>query len=766
MKPTRRIPLHRLGLLAVALAAAGCANFTRPLPGAPDETPAETNAPGFDALPSNIRQIASAMAAEQIAARDAAAAARAPSADKPKVFAGTGQFLNPKAVAQQLPAGPEEAHLNFEALDVREAAKVILGDYLRESYTVHPAVTGTVTFRTIKAIPRTALLPTLEMLLRQNNAAVVREDGIYKVVPIQAVRGSVSPQLGGPQVAVPPGFTVLVVPLKFVGAKEMGKILEPFAADNTVRVDEVRNLVIMAGNQKELRHLVDTVELFDVDWLSGYSVGIFPVKSADVKSLVQDLDKIFGPTAQGPLAGIVRVIPIERLNALLIVTTQPKYLEAARTWMERLDQIGGTSGGSRLFVYQVRNGKAESLANLVSELFTKRTTTSITPPSLAPGARPATLGTPTPGTPATGTTATTTAAPAGLPAAAAFAIPGSITSTTSEVRVIADKDNNALLILATPTDYEIIESALRKLDVVPKQVLVEVTVAEVTLSDDLKFGVDWFLNGRSVGNASVTDGTLNLGGLPTTPTGAVPLFTGLQLINRKGGDVRAVLNALGKDGRLQVLATPQLMVLDNQKAQIKVGDKISVQTQQQSVAGSTSGLINSFQYIETGILLAVTPRINSGGQVTLEVSQEVSVPQPASVAGANPDISQRTASTSVVVASGESIVLGGLIREDNTRGTSGIPLLSKIPVLGAAFGSQTIVKRRTETILLIRPVVITNAAQAAQATEELRSRMPSLEGLLPPKAKPANGPAASPFPGVPPLGSRPAEPPPAPPTGG
>lgn len=665
-------------------------------------------------------------------------AASAANLDKPRVFPGTGNFVSTKPPAPQAPAGPEEASLNFEALDVRAAAKVILGDYLRETYTVHPGVTGNVTFRTIRPIPRSALLPTLEMLLRQNNAAVVKEDGIFKVLPISAVRGSVSPQLGGPSSPVSPGYSILVVPVKFVGAREMAKLLEPFAAENTVRIDEIRNLVILAGNQKELRHLLDTIELFDVDWLAGFSIGIFPVRSADVKALVADLDKVFGATAAGPLAGLVRVVPIERLNSLLVVTTQPRYLESARTWMERLDQIGGTSGGARLFVYAVRNGKAENLANLVSELFTRRTSTTISPPQLAPGLRPAQIGT----TPATAAAGGAAQPGASLPSAATFVFPGATTTTSSEVRVIADKDNNALLILATPTDYEIIESALAKLDVIPKQVLVEVTVAEVTLTDDLKFGVDWFLTGRSVGEASVTSGALNLGGLPATAAGAVPGFTGLQLINRLGGDVRAVLNALGKDGRLQVLATPQLMVLDNQKAQIKVGDRISVQTQQQTVAGTTSGLINSFQYIETGILLSVTPRINSGGQVTLEVSQEVSVPVAASVAGANPDISQRTATTTVVVGSGESIVLGGLIREDNTRSTSGVPILSKIPVLGAAFGSQNIVKRRTETILLIRPVVITNVRQAAEATEELRRRMPSLEGVLPPKATPPPAPDA------------------------
>src|SRR5206468_6552237 len=231
-----------------------------------------------------------------------------------KVFPGTGVFVNTKPAAPPAAPGPEEASLNFEALDVREVAKVILGDYLKESYTVHPAVAGTVTFRTIRPIPMKDLLPTLEMLLRQNNAAVVQEEGVYKILPITAVRGSVSPQLGGSAVPIPAGFSVLVVPLKYVGAREMAKLLEPFAADNTIRIDETRNLVVLAGNQRELKHLVDTVELFDVDYLAGYSVGVFPVRSADVKTLLQDLDRVFGPAGQGPLAGLVRAGPIRRLN--------------------------------------------------------------------------------------------------------------------------------------------------------------------------------------------------------------------------------------------------------------------------------------------------------------------------------------------------------------------------------------------------------------------------------------------------------------------
>ena len=725
---THKIP--PIAMLA-ALLVASCSVLPPSL--RPGEKPAAT--PGQAALESAAAGPGSAKAAPAAQAQT-------------KLFPGSGTFTAVKPPPFPPLPGPEEASLNFEALDIREVAKVILGDYLKVTYTVHPGVAGTVTFRTIRPIPLRDLLPTLEMLLRQNNAAVVQEEGVYKILPISAVRGSVSPQLGGTPRPVPQGFSVLVIPLKYVGAREMQRLLEPFAADNTIRIDEARNIVILAGSQREIRHLVDTIDLFDVDWLSGYSVGLFPIKSTDVKSLVQDFDRIFGASGNSPLGGVVRVIPIERLNAILVVTTQPRYLETAKTWLERIDQSGGTSAGSHFFVYQVRNGKAENLAQLIGDLFSSRRTTT-TAPQLAPGARPTEIrstpfGQPQP----TGQTTTTTASPS---TSATFQLPAGAGTTSSEVRVIADKDTNSLLILASPADYDVIEGALKKLDVVRRQVLVEVLLAEVTLDDNLKFGVDWFIRARNN-----TSGTLGVQFLP--PNGRllaadnrVPIpggfGAGLQLVNLTGGEVRAVLNALGTDGKTQVLASPQIMVLDNEKAEIKVGDRISVQTSAQSGVSTGTGVISSFQYLETGILLAVTPRINSGGMVTLEVNQEVSAAVEGTGGSAinpNPNVSTRNAKTSVVVASGDSIVLGGLIKENNQRTTTGLPLLSKIPVLGALFGNQSFVRNRTELVLVITPRIVNDTSQAREATNELRDKLPALEKLLPKRQDPATAPVALP----------------------
>lgn len=649
------------------------------------------------------------------------------------VLPGTGNFV--KATPPQVPApsGSEEFSLNFEATDIRAIVQSIMGDYLRESFSIHPATTGTGTIRLSKPVSRKDLIPILEMMLRQNGQIMLREEGLYKIMPAaQGTRGSISPQVGTSTTPLPTGFSVQIVQLKYVGAADMLRILTPYVTDPaaSVQIDAVRNLVIISGTQRELRHLFDIIDLFDVDFLAGYSVGLFQM-STDVKALAADLDRIFGTAAQSPLAGIVRIIPIERMNGLLVVTTQAKYLEEAKKWIDRLDRAGGASGGVRLNVYPVQHGKAEKLAQLLSEVYGNKQ--SSTGPTLAPGQRPAQIATPptVPGQPA---------AAAAAQSLVSFA--GSGVSVSKDVRIIADNDNNALLILASPSDYETIQSALRQLDVARRQVSVEVLVAEVTLNDELSFGIEWFINARLNTVGALRDSTAGLPRLPglfnssgtavTDPRSLVPTASGLQLINiGPGGDIRAVLHALGTDGRSKVISTPRVMVLDNEKATINVGDQISVDTG--SSTGTTTGgnVVTTRQYLSTGVILTVTPRINAGGRVTLDVNQEVSSPGP----GSNPTISTRKAQTVVTVSSGETMVLAGLIADTNTTGSSGIPLLSKIPLIGGLFGTQSLIKKRTELVLLITPTVVTNPEDARAVTDEIRKKLPSLEAYLPKSTK-------------------------------
>lgn len=637
-------------------------------------------------------------------------------ADNAQIYPGTGVFVKapPQSAEAAKPGTGDEVMLNFDGADLREVVKAVVSDILKENYIMDPKVQGMINLHTSSPIPRAALLPTLETLLRMNGVAILREDGIYKVLPAAtAARGSITPQLGGSNMAQGSGYTVQIVPLKFLAAKEMAKILEPFVSEaGAVRIDEVRNLMILAGTERELHHLQETIDMFDVDWLSGMSVGLFTLQNVDVKTAAADLDKIFGDKMQGPLAGIAKLVPIERLNAMLVVTSQPKYLDQAKIWIERMDRSGGASGGTRLFVYPVQNGHADKLAALLNDVFSKSSTKKITaPPTLAPGLTPVEVT-----SPATPKTADT------------MQQPGSATgdvTISGDVRVIADKDNNTLLILSSPSDYEKIEAAIRKLDVVPRQVLIDVTIAEVTLTDEFKFGLEWYLtNGKRLSGQLDTGGS-GIGQL-------TPGFSYLWSNPGVAGGIGAALNALATDSRVKVISSPHIMVIDNQTAKINVGDRVPTTSQTQAVTGTaTTGIISSIQYLDTGILLSVTPHINSGGMVTMEINQEVSTASKTTTSGIDsPTISKRTVQSTVVVKSDETMVLGGLITENKTKSTSGVPLLSQIPLFGGLFGTQDYANNRTELVILITPHMVGNSQQAIEVTKEFRKKMEGLGDIL------------------------------------
>ncbi len=642
-----------------------------------------------------------------------------------QIFRGSGVLLKPPG-PEKVSTEPANVSLNFEAADIRDIAKTVLAEILQESYIVDPKVQGSITFRTTRPLPRSALLPTLETVLRMNGVVMVKEGGIFKIVPASAVRGSVSPRMGG----IFAGFSVQVVPLKFLGAKEMARILEPFAPDaGAIKVDEVRNLVILAGTQNEIGHMLDTIDLFDVDWLSGMSVGLFTLQSADVKTVDAELSKIIGDKNLSPLAGVVRFIPIERLNGFLIITPQPHYLEQAKLWLERFDRVGGTGGGVRLFVYYVQNSKAEHLAGLLTQVFGGGQAPAARPasaPGVAPGLAPTTIqspfGSPPAGAPGSAVAPRPAAGAAAPRAGATLAVTDDSGGPAGQVRVVADKENNALLILATSAGYEKIEAALKKLDTAPRQVLIEVTIAEVTLTDDLKYGLEWVFNshgGRGSGQLINTSGG-------TAPSVQVPGFS--YAYSSAAGTIQGVLNMLASNNKLNILSSPHIMVADNQTAKIQVGDSVPI-AGPQSIAGTT--VVSSVQYLDTGVILSVTPHINAGGLVNMDITQEVSNASRTTTSGLeSPTISKRTAKTMVTVQSGETTVLGGIIKEDSSAGSSGLPFLSSIPILGGLFGTQSRNNTKTELVVLITPRVAHNVGQAKSVSDEFRKKLKGVEELL------------------------------------
>jgi general secretion pathway protein D len=407
-----------------------------------------------------------------------------------------------------------------------------------------------------------------------------------------------------------------------------------------------------------------------------------------------------------------------------------------RKLIEQFDWGSEASPGQRLYVYYIENGKADNIAGVLQELYGQTGDGAQDSTDGAAGfgtgvfrsARELTTPLPQTGMGGAAGDAQQSAADT-APVAADTSV---AVESRGPVTIIADPDNNAILVMASPGDYRAIEAAIRKLDIPPRQVLINATIAEVTLSNGLDHGVRWFLDNN--------DGELGFNS--PLPGGAGGEGLTLALFNG-AGDVRFFFDLLATESGVKFLSAPQVLVRDNQTATIRVGDQIPVTVRSSSsTINPDSPLVSEVQYRDTGTLLTVTPHINAGGQVTLEVSQEVSLPgtEPAIGGGGNVSIAQRSIDSTVTVQSGQTVVMGGLIREVNTDSTTGIPVLMNVPMLGNLFSSKSKDSNRTELLVTISPVVVEDQHAAQAITRELRNRMQEAASLLenpsPPPAEP------------------------------
>ena len=642
---------------------------------------------------------------------------------------GTGEFAKAKKRDESVRTANEPATLNFNNTSIADAVKVVLGDLLGKNYILDPQVQGTVMLNTAEPIAPENLLPTLELLLRMNDAAVVLQKDIYRVIPRSHADQELRiPQIGDSSVPLPAGNTIRVVPIKHIAAGEMAEILEPFApAGNIVRVDTARNWLLLMGDSMELDSLVETVRVFDVDWLKGLSFGLFTPDFVQADALAEELSGIFGKDSEGPLAGLVRIKVIERMNALLVVSPRPEYLGKVQKWIKRLD-VDKETEGQGLFVYQIQHGKASDLANILAQVFDgPESGRELGAAELAPRLEPVELSSEAEAPPLS-------LSPDSAENSSTFGT-GVSMGKNSSLRVIPDSINNVLLIRATSRQYRQVIEALRKIDIPPLQVLIEATIAEVSLSGELSLGLEWFLktglSGDRTGDAQLDLGASGLGAA-----------TGFSYVIRSSGDIRFVLNALASDARLNIISSPSLMVLNHQEASIQVGDQVPITTTQQQATTTDSNIINNIEFRDTGILLNVRPRVNANGLVVMEVEQEVSDVAPNSINSLTPTIQQRKINSTVAVQSGETVVLGGLIRENKSESASGVPGLSKIPVLGFLFGATNDTSRRTELVVLITPRAVRDPNVSREITEEFRERMESLKPLFRSRSEDKQGPVS------------------------
>ena len=637
---------------------------------------------------------------------------------------GSGQFIDRKAAARKPTAvsADGEIVLNFEGESLQSVIHTILGEVLQETFVIGPGVSGQVTFSTSKPISRDQLMPILELLLRWNGAAIVYTDGRYNILPVsEAVRGNLVPVLSLQEQAM--GYEVRVIPLEFISSVEMAKILEPYVREGAmVRVDPARSMIFLAGTQEELRNYQKTVDIFDVDWLAGMSVGIYPLKTVDVGSISSELSEIFGVDAESPLAGMFRFVPMERLASIMVITPQEAYLEKARKWIETLDR-GATGSGSQLYVYRVKNLEAQVLAEYLSQLFggtTSSPSRSSDRGNLAPGLQPVQRS-------SVGDFNTN------REAANSRGLQSSASSNKStqaagegEIRITSVLETNSLLIQATQSQYSSIQAAIERIDQEPLQVLIESQVLDVELNEQLQFGVNWFITNNPDLIPAGAGNPLNRY-LDTAEFGATSASSGYNLLTTisnpiKAGSafVQATIAALDTVTDVRSIAAPSLLVRNNATATITVGTQVPVQSS--SIASGNNNVISSAQYVSTGVTLTVTPRINPGGLVYMDITQDVSRPgsiDPDISSSGNPPINQKTVTSQVAVQSGETVFLGGLISEQTDKGRSGLPYINRIPGIGRLFGSTNNKSFRTETIVMITPTVIENFTDLREVTNDI-----------------------------------------------
>ena len=669
---------------------------------------------------------------------------------------GTGQVINRSAASAPMPslagASSGSATFNFEGESVHAVVKAILGDMLGQNYVIAPEVQGTVTLGTPKPVSPAEALNLLEMVLGWNNARLVYSGGRYNVIPAdKALSGTVAPRTGPASNAR--GFEVRVVPLRFISASEMKKVLEPYARPNAiVGLDSSRNVITLAGTRTELENYLRTVEIFDVDWLAGMSVGVFPLQSGRATKVVSDLEKVFGENSKTPSAGMFRFMPLEGANAVLVITPQAAYLDDIQDWLERIDSAGE---GSRLYSYELKYIKAKDLADRLAEVFGGgrgggQSTGGDAPVSLMPGTDPVNIrdsgmdG-------SNGSVDFGSTGGGGSDSSSGGLGNGSLTlnqrsggngSVTLEVEgdkvgVAAVEENNTLLVRSSASAWKSIKDVIEKLDVMPMQVHIEAQIAEVSLTGDLSYGVNWFFE-RAVTDAGLpsavgrdTWSTL-AGNVTGTLTGAGPAGLGWTFLGRNAA---AIISALDEVTDVRLLQTPSIFVRNNAEATLNVGSRIPISSVTFNPGVGTDNTFSQVQYLETGIILKVRPRVTKDGMVFLDIVQEVSTPGDIPDQTGHVRINTRKVKTEAAVQAGDTVMLAGLISDSATRGSTGFPGLSRLPIVGGLFGRQTTGSERSEVIVLLTPTLVRNPQEARDLTDEYGRKFRALDPLQAPKKK-------------------------------
>ncbi len=692
---------------------------------------------------------------------------------KPAIYVGETEPATDSSSAPPNAATPsgDGYDLNFENAPITSVAKVILGDILGVGYTIDSRVQGTISLSSGRPVPKSDIAYVLENALRMSGIAMLRDSSGYRLSPQGDAVGAGAVERAEKAEA---GYGVSVVPLRYVSAPTILKLIDSFVTKpNMARADPTRNLILIQGSGSERSNAVELILSFDADWMKGQSVGIFPIENSNPEPIISELEKILDSGEGGVSQSVVKFQPIGRMNAVLAVTRKPDVLRRVAVWIRRLDNA--SNNRTSVHVYNIKYGEARQMAQVLNGIFvtgggsgglgdsaagqiapgsgvTSSSSGSSVLGRLGAGGGSGQSGTgsggfssssrPSSGSGSTsgtqggyattgntqGGTGLVEARSGGLFDNSASGLSGGggagVQSAMQGVRITADSVNNTLLIYASQEQYSTIERTIRQIDRPQLQVAIDATIAEVTLNDNLNYGVQFYLQSRNLGLQPDRGSLLNTAANAVTNTLINRAFPGFNFLVGKETAPNVILDALHGVTDVKVLSNPSVVVIDNQVATLQVGDEIPVSTGSANVLTTNNTIVNTIDYRNTGIILRVVPRVNANGNVRLEVEQEISNVSPTS--GTNtltPTVSQRKVRSSVAVASGQTVLLAGLISERQSGGRNGIPLLDEIPGAGILFSQTQRAKTRTELIIFIRPQIIRDGLDAHFVAEELRTKL-------------------------------------------
>jgi general secretion pathway protein D len=626
------------------------------------------------------------------------------SALRPFYVAGNDSLTGTSTELMDAEDGSEEfgdLKLNLLDVPVAVAAKAVLSDVLGLNYSIDARVQGTMTIQTSEAVSERQLVRLFEGALRDVGAGLVENGKSYRIVPLaESSKGSLRLETAGNEDAGPGQRSRLVI-LQYVSASEITDVIEPLLPPGMIlKTDATRNALILNGTDDEISAIRETIAVFDVDWMKGMSIALVPVKSAEPAAIVGDLNQIYD-TKRGPLRGMLRFVPNKRLKSVLVISSRSKYLREATGWIKKLDVLAeGNEQG--LHVYKVQNRTASELSKVLQSVLHSEQAAASTAASngrlVAPKYE----------------TQLVEAEAASQPISGPETPESGLGSNEAQPEQLGADFAQPEMGGSVPGPVKRILRVLEEVDSQPNQVLLEAVIAEVSLDDELKFGVRWLI-GESKDHGTFSD----------LATGAVASsFPGFSYF-LKANDISFTLNALSSVTDVRVLSSPSLIVLDNRSATLQVGDQVPVVTQQARGTTTTDApIVNSVEMKDTGVILRVTPRVNDSGRVILDIEQEVSTVVKTTTSGIDsPTIRQRKINTSVVLTDGDAMALGGLIQERETTGQSKVPVLGDVPIIRNAFRHKTNGVARTELIIFIRPRVIRDMQEARRITKEFREEL-------------------------------------------